>query len=275
MGTDIHTYVERWNPELNRWVVPTVSNTYYQAPVKRLELARGYRQSQPPYDQLPYQQRPLLTEEQAQALAQDDREWDGAELVSETGFSERNYGLFAILADVRNGRGFAGDKIGEPTVPISAPRGIPADASEGYASEVDDGHSHTWYLLSELLDYDWDGHYSVNSLLAHPRSPWARAHGEPMPPLPEGFDFDDWAQTLELVLNVEGEEAAYQRWPCMGFCSGISGGDAHEWRRVAWRVTHRHQAGEEWFQWLDKLKAEADQEGRPYDQVRICMFFDS
>lgn len=39
----------------------------------------------------------------------------------------RHYQLFAVLAGVRNGRGFAGIQTGEPVVPISAPRGLPAD----------------------------------------------------------------------------------------------------------------------------------------------------
>lgn len=39
----------------------------------------------------------------------------------------RNYDLFAILANIRNGSGFAGVPTGEGFVPISEPRGIPQD----------------------------------------------------------------------------------------------------------------------------------------------------
>ena len=47
---------------------------------------------------------------------------------------DRHYQLFAVLAGVRNGYGFAGDKTGEPVVPISRPRGLPEDF------EVDGDH---------------------------------------------------------------------------------------------------------------------------------------
>ena len=40
---------------------------------------------------------------------------------------ERHYQLFAVLADVRNGTGFAGVKTGERVTPIAEPRGYPED----------------------------------------------------------------------------------------------------------------------------------------------------
>jgi hypothetical protein len=39
----------------------------------------------------------------------------------------RHYQLFAVLADVRNGYGFAGCVLGEAVEPISLPRGLPPD----------------------------------------------------------------------------------------------------------------------------------------------------
>lgn len=74
-------------------------------------------------------------------------------------YDGRNYDLFAILANVRNGCGFAGVKTGEGFNPISEPRGIPADASSEYKQFAEqwggDGHSHQHLTLRELLDYDW------------------------------------------------------------------------------------------------------------------------
>jgi len=98
----------------------------------------------------------------------------------------RNYRAFAILADVRNGYGFAGMDTGEPVIPISYPRGFPEDISEEldkmllsndedddfwYAEEQRDppsddeeeiepiwlgDHSFSWVTLEELLNYDLD-----------------------------------------------------------------------------------------------------------------------
>lgn len=88
----------------------------------------------------------------------------------------RNYWLFAALANVRNGRGFAGVETGKEIRPISEPRGLPSDI----VSELDENHlylphrvvynddfqavyttmflgehSHSWLSLIELLEYDW------------------------------------------------------------------------------------------------------------------------
>lgn len=96
--------------------------------------------------------------------------WDLVdELVHEDGYATtdyrksfyrgRSYNLFSILADVCNGRGFAGVKTGEGFQPISDPRGVPDDASTGYKQLVEsygvDGHSHSFHTVRHLLDYDW------------------------------------------------------------------------------------------------------------------------
>jgi hypothetical protein len=45
-------------------------------------------------------------------------------------YLHRNYNLFAILADVRNGRGFAGCDTGDGFKPIDMPRYLPNNASD-------------------------------------------------------------------------------------------------------------------------------------------------
>lgn len=71
----------------------------------------------------------------------------------------RNYRLFAMLADVRNGTGFAGVDMGDALNPIDYPRDIPFDASpqvhQKYAAWGDDAHSASWFTVDELLEYDW------------------------------------------------------------------------------------------------------------------------
>lgn len=51
-------------------------------------------------------------------------------------YDNRNYDVFAILADVRNGSGFAGVSTGEGFAPIAPRRGIPADACVEYLRSV-------------------------------------------------------------------------------------------------------------------------------------------
>jgi hypothetical protein len=74
-------------------------------------------------------------------------------------YDGRNYKLFSILANVRNGYGFAGCDTGDTLVPISMPKGVPDDGSSEYKMLVEqwgcDGHSHSYLTLQELLNYDW------------------------------------------------------------------------------------------------------------------------
>lgn len=91
---------------------------------------------------------------------------------------DRNYTVFAILANVRNGSGFAGIRTHNPIEPISDPRGLPDDLGFKGAdwSEFDDpaikepkckpvsygdfefgDHSQSWLTLSEILAWPhWD-----------------------------------------------------------------------------------------------------------------------
>lgn len=88
-----------------------------------------------------------------------ERDEDGWMGGGQSYYDGRNYDLFAILADVRNGRGFAGIKTGEGFNPIAEPRGIPDDASDEFKAIAEswdvDGHSHSYHTLRDLLDYDW------------------------------------------------------------------------------------------------------------------------
>lgn len=58
---------------------------------------------------------------------------------------ERDYNLFAVLANVRNGYGFAGIPTGEAVEPISIPRGLPED----FDIEMEEGEkTHVVYDIS-------------------------------------------------------------------------------------------------------------------------------
>jgi len=89
-------------------------------------------------------------------------------------YDERHYDVFAVLADVRNGTGFAGVLTGYPVPPISEPRGLPDDfeckcpryTDDEYPDDEDDSsseysqwamgeHSFSWVTLRELMEYPW------------------------------------------------------------------------------------------------------------------------
>jgi hypothetical protein len=122
MGADIHMYAEKYNKEKNQWVkIGDVFNNKYYWPEQEID-----KYNQPMTDQ-PYQ--------------------------------GRNYDLFAILADVRNGYGFAGCDTGDGFIPISEPKGLPEDVSPEIQEESDswdgDGHSHSYLTVKEVMEYDW------------------------------------------------------------------------------------------------------------------------
>lgn len=107
--------------------------------------------------------------------------------------ANRHYALFAHLADVRNGTGFAGVSTGDIVEPISSVRGLPKDffmyneydisipeeiatdwekecIEKGYASEEETecynitgnyqrymgDHSFTWVTSTEILNHNWE-----------------------------------------------------------------------------------------------------------------------
>jgi len=91
-------------------------------------------------------------------LLGDGEQWLSNEILTDQPYKSRNYTLFAWLADVRNGLGVAGVDTGDRIPPLSEPRGIPEDASLAVKKKSDewgsDGHSHSWFLLSEIFAAD-------------------------------------------------------------------------------------------------------------------------
>lgn len=70
--------------------------------------------------------------------------------IDESPYHDRNYAVFAALANVRNDGNIK---------PISEPRGLPDDCTHGVGEEDDfehGDHSFTWLLLSEVLAYPWN-----------------------------------------------------------------------------------------------------------------------
>ena len=72
-------------------------------------------------------------------------------------YDDRNYDLFAILANVRNGSGFAGCKTSHGFNPIAEPKGFPEDVTDEVRDKLEDyGYGYSYFTLKELKDYDWN-----------------------------------------------------------------------------------------------------------------------
>lgn len=70
---------------------------------------------------------------------------------------DRNYFLFAILANVRN--------YGHGVKPISEPRGIPEDAHFYRSQDRYGDHSLSWLSVMEILSYRWDQRFEVSGII--------------------------------------------------------------------------------------------------------------
>lgn len=122
-------------------------------------------------------------------VRQPDGPWESVKIPANDDYGNlldgRNYNLFAVLGDVRNGTRFAGILTSSGFTPISSDRGIPEDAgfavdNDGYVRcfahredvELDDeddeqphwscnecrwmgDHSYGYVTLAELLAYPW------------------------------------------------------------------------------------------------------------------------
>lgn len=199
----------------------------------------------------------------------------------------RHYQLFAILAGVRNGIGFAGVPTGTAVAPISKPRGVPDDFVLVHDPETladydgtphfdplshpvpsaecmspwrrkyaeDDGlfvwmgdHSHSWLTADEILGYSFP---EVVQCGVISRAEFAMWDGTK----PESYSGDIWGQGVKVIDANEDKDIA------------AMAGDEYTHVRVYW-----HQST------LDEVKYFVDEVQRLKDEhgnVRMVFGFDS
>jgi len=178
---------------------------------------------------------------------------------------DRNYNLFAVLADVRNGRGFAGVYTGEEFKPISPPRGLPDDVSPEVRNESDewgvDGHSHSWLTLAELLAFDYEQTRSSSGVVDLEEFKVFTEKGKP----------NEWSGDVigrNVVHASNTEMLAYIK-------DGIPNDGKMYVTRVTWRETYRDAIGPWWFATLQKLQEMLCWETRGPESVRMVFWFDN
>lgn len=138
MGCDIHFFTERYTTDDNyegpKYVVEPIDEFYLDIPTER-ELKIGNILSENALGSVKW-----ITADKWKK--DDENRWRSQEL-----YDGRDYRLFNALAGVRGNGG------------VSNPKGVPIDASEAYRYMVKswdgDGHSHSYFTLSELLKVDW------------------------------------------------------------------------------------------------------------------------
>ena len=126
-------------------------------------------------------------------------------------YTHRDYDVFAILADVRNGRGFAGIVTGDGFVPISADRGVPDDMSPEVRAYHEHGglgdHSFSHLTLRDLVEYDWTQRTKVCGVVDawqwHRWDGYRREHGE----MPHEYCADVSGPNIRIVTEPEMRQA--------------------------------------------------------------------
>lgn len=245
MGCDIHIYVEKkigdtWYP-----ITPPSHNQYYEP---------GDEEEGGPFS------RPLILNHDAYDIG-------------------RNYATFAMLANVRNGYGFAGVKTGEPITPISEPRGLPEDVCAEIREISDDwdvdAHSHSYFTLAELDAVPWTSNaidrcgwvdaiqFQVWEEKGEPEQWCGDMTGESVVKIP--------IDEMQAMLALEGAEITPPKNPYFG--TATLNGTAFI-TLVEWSNTWADVAGG-LLASMEKLRAAGEAEGYDPSQLRYVFFFDN
>lgn len=199
----------------------------------------------------------------------------------------RSYNAFAILADVRNGSGFARIKTGDGWPSISSGRGWPAgfDRTKVFPDPryVHDGdsdsleprymgdHSYTWVMLSELKAYGWDDIstrlYGVISAQQYEKMREVGTLG--MTP-EDGWSGAVTGPGITTFTQTQWERERHRYLPLPEIRDKRLGMNAKQFIQVSWDETARAATGDypgKVIPFLEKLAA-----GRP---LRLVLGFDS
>jgi len=189
----------------------------------------------------------------------------------------RNYNLFAILADVRNGIGFAGIDTGEGFIPISAPKGLPDDVTAEVKQWSDgwgvDGHSHSFLTLAEIFEFDWTRTTKCRGMVSGPQyeqwSWWGKQNGNAP---------SQWCGSVSGPnITIVEEDEMINRLAALP--SKRTDREAHDqalgqlvdtYAKVSWETTYHRAAAGFWSELVPELL----RYGAP-EHVRIVFLFDN
>jgi len=191
-------------------------------------------------------------------------------------YEGRNYDLFSILADVRNGYGFAGTPTGEGFVPIYDPRGVPNDASPEYKAVVKnwdcDGHSHSYHTLRQLLNYDWTQTTTKQGWCSMKEweqwASWGRPHGKG----PESYCGSIIGANISHISAAEADALfSNMSWKER---EDIAEAHQHTYALATWEAPYYRQAQNFLSETIPKL-IQAAGGIEEADNIRIVFFFDN
>lgn len=253
MGTDIHLYVER-------------------------RTATGWERVRPDAWTCPW------CNGKGTGRKEEPCYWCKGEGSTRKEYHERNYDLFAMLAGVRNGSGFAGCDTGDGFAPLDEPRGLPDDTSIKDTEGDDDSwdhpdhiwlgdHSHSHATLAEVQAYDFDRKTAHRGCVnAAEYAAWVEAGRKGQP---KSYSGGVRGRDIENVSPPDMDRllrsGAIDTTDVSGPFDAPKAKDGKAYYTVVeWESSYRDSAGKAWFDFLDACRPLGD----PKD-VRFVFGFDS
>lgn len=200
-------------------------------------------------------------------------------------YDHRNYRAFSMLANVRNGSGFAGVQTGQGFIPISEPKGWPTDPGPEVAAFIRgaDGdnyprvegdvfpgdHSESWLTLRELDAYDWQ-QQTTQCCGVIPLAEYAKRKAEGVTGEPDSYC--GWTSGPGIVV-IEEKDADAQ----MAAGGIVEPEGQRTYVRVWWGMTYAEAAGDFYTRVLPGLRSlrRDDAFYTGPDDIRIVFNFDS
>lgn len=156
-------------------------------------------------------------------------------------YKGRDYNLFNILADVRPDGNIE---------PISQPKGLPADLSQEVKQVADywdeDGHSHSYLTLAELLQYNWE----------------------------EKVEVHDFVGSRQVAIEKYGEDVeCHSIFDAVDLDGAFGGVYVKQWKA-------RKETMPAFMEAIERLKGFIEDSDRPYwqtreEDIRLVFWFDN
>lgn len=175
-------------------------------------------------------------------------------------YNGRNYDLFGILANVRNGIGFGGIDTGDGFIPITQPRGLPDNCSSEVATESaewgSDGHSHSYLTLAELIAYNWEQ--------TTKRRGWVNAT--------QYTDRDECGRPKSWCGGVSGASVKHVTEKTMQQLIAVGKATDKHYCQIEWEVEYYYAVGTFVTETIPRLKELSEGD---YNSIRIVFWFDN
>ncbi len=184
--------------------------------------------------------------------------WEGEPQLTPRLTLDRDYDMFAILGDVRNGFGF------KPK-PMSSQRGIPGDASDGVKQALSNQHSATWVTLEDILAYDWRQVIKQEGFVSAAEfERWDRLKERDPEP-------HEWCKGGNFKILSEKKMREYIKAQEQAGQSLDQSG--HPYTKVQWQLSYAESGQQLWTKILPHMLPYGAKYG--YENVRLVMDFDS